>query len=98
MVAAAEHYGAAQAPDGGWPATFLVIAFMRSGSIATVLLAVAAAAMAGTLVLSIKPHVAQRFATWGHVWEDVRFISCRDLRAYPDGETIPPGRGPAPRL
>ena len=26
MVAAAEHYGAAQAPDGGWPATFLVIA------------------------------------------------------------------------
>ncbi len=27
MVAAAEHYGAAQAPDGGWPATFLVIAY-----------------------------------------------------------------------
>lgn len=52
-------------------ATFLVIAFMRSGSIATVLLAVTSAAMAGTLVLSIKPHVAQRFATWGHVWEDV---------------------------
>ena len=51
-------------------ATFLVIAFMRSGSIATVLLAVTSAAMAGTLVLSIKPHVAQRFATWGHAWQN----------------------------
>ena len=62
-------------------ATFLVIAFMRSGSIATVLLAVASAAMAGTLVLSIKPHVAQRFATWGHVWEDVSGAGYQQTRA-----------------
>ena len=62
-------------------ATFLVIAFMRSGSIATVLLAVASAAMAGTLVLSIKPHVAQRFATWGHVWEDVSGAGFQQTRA-----------------
>ena len=27
MTAVAEHYGAAQAPAGGWPATFLVIAY-----------------------------------------------------------------------
>ncbi len=52
-------------------ATFLVIAFMRSGSFATVFLAVAGAAMGGFLVLSVKPYVLQRFATWGHAWEDV---------------------------
>lgn len=62
-------------------ATFLVIAFMRSGSIATVLLAVGGAAMAGMLVLSIKPYVAQRFATWGHVWEDVNGAGYQQTRA-----------------
>ena len=51
--------------------TFLVISFMRSGSIATVALAVTGAGMAGFLMLRIKTHVAQRFAAWGHVWEDV---------------------------
>lgn len=52
-------------------ATFLVISFMRSGSIATVALAVAGAAMAGFLMFTIKPHIKQRFSIWGHVWEDV---------------------------
>ncbi len=33
----------------------------------------------------------------GHVWEDVSFVSCEYLRALPDGETIPPGHGPAPQ-
>ena len=77
-------------------ATFLVIAFMRSGSIATVLLAVASAAMAGTLVLSIKPHVAQRFATWGHVWEDVSgagFQQTRALSAAASGGLFGQGAG-----
>lgn len=36
------------------------------------------------------------FEAEGHVWEDVEFVTCDDLRAIPDGETIPPGRGPAP--
>lgn len=52
-------------------ATFLVISFMRSGSFATVFLAVSGAGLAGFLVLSVKPYIAQRFATWGHVWDDV---------------------------
>lgn len=51
--------------------TFLVIAFMRSGSFATTFLAVGAAVIACMLVLSAKPYIADRFATWGHVWEDV---------------------------
>ena len=49
--------------------TFLLIAFMRSGSIRTVILAVAAAAIGIFLILQFKPYVALRFAGWGHVWE-----------------------------
>lgn len=52
-------------------ATFLVISFMRSGSFATLFLAVSGAVMAGFLVLSVKPYIADRFSAWGHVWEDV---------------------------
>ncbi len=50
--------------------TFLVISFLRSGSIATVFLALSGAGMAGMLAVSVKPHIARRFAVWGHVWED----------------------------
>lgn len=51
--------------------TFLVIAFMRSGNFATTILAVGGAVIACLFVLSVKPYIADRFATWGHVWEDV---------------------------
>jgi hypothetical protein len=37
------------------------------------------------------------FVNEGHVWEDVRFVSCQYLRSLPDGETIPPGSGPPPQ-
>ena len=37
------------------------------------------------------------FEAEGHVWDDVRMVDCDDLRRIPDGETIPPGRGPAPQ-
>lgn len=37
------------------------------------------------------------FEAEGHVWDDVRFVACDYLRNIPDGETIPPGRGPAPQ-
>jgi cell division protein FtsW (lipid II flippase) len=48
---------------------FLVIAFLRSGSFATVSLSLAATGFAGSLALSIKPYIKKRFQTWGHVWE-----------------------------
>lgn len=51
-------------------ATFLVISFLRSGNFATIFLAVAGAALAVMLVLTVKPYVAQRFSTWGHIWDD----------------------------
>jgi hypothetical protein len=37
------------------------------------------------------------FTAEGHVWEDVRFVSCSYLRSLPDGETIPPDEGPPPQ-
>lgn len=49
--------------------TFLVIAFMRSGDMRTIILAVAAAVLGVMLILSIKPYIADRFQAWGHVWE-----------------------------
>lgn len=60
---------------------FLVISFLRSGSVATVLLAVSGAAMAGFLAVSVKPYIARRFATWGHVWEDVYGAGYQQTRA-----------------
>ena len=60
---------------------FLVISFMRSGSIATVLLAVTGAGLAGVLAVSIKPYIAQRFANWGHVWEDIYGAGYQQARA-----------------
>jgi len=61
--------------------SFLVISFMRSGSIATVFLAVSGAGLAGFLAVSIKPYIAQRFAVWGHVWEDVYDKGYQQTRA-----------------
>lgn len=50
-------------------ATFLLMAFMRSGDIKTVVLAVSAAIFGGTLALKFKPYIANRFAIWGHAME-----------------------------
>jgi hypothetical protein len=33
----------------------------------------------------------------GHVWEDVRILSCEYLRRIPDGPSIPEDAGPAPQ-
>ncbi|MBR2716475.1 MAG: FtsW/RodA/SpoVE family cell cycle protein [Oscillospiraceae bacterium] len=61
--------------------TFLVISFMRSGSFATLFLAIAAAALGVFLVLTVKPYVLARFQTWGHVWEDVYNTGYQQVRA-----------------
>lgn len=49
---------------------FLVIAYLRSGSMGTITLAVTALGFAGVIALKIAPHALQRFATWRHIWED----------------------------
>ncbi len=49
--------------------TFLLVAFMRSGDLKTIILAVAAAIFGVTFILKFKPYIADRFAGWRHVWE-----------------------------
>ena len=49
---------------------FLVIAYLRSGSVGTVALAITALGFAGVIALKIAPHALQRFATWRQVWDD----------------------------
>ena len=61
--------------------TFLIISYMRSGSLGTVFLAVSAAVLAGFLAVTVKPYIAQRFATWGHAWEDVYGAGFQQTRA-----------------
>ncbi len=50
--------------------TFLVISFMRSGDVRTLILICAAAVLGGILILLFKPYVASRFASFGHAWEN----------------------------
>ena len=50
--------------------SFLVIAYLRSGSMGTVALAITALVFAGVIALKIAPHALQRFSTWRHIWED----------------------------
>ena len=75
---------------------FLVISFMRSGSFATLFLAIGGAALAVMLVLTVKPYVAQRFATWGHAWEDplnTGFQQVRTMSATAAGGLFGRGAG-----
>lgn len=48
---------------------YLMIAFLRSGDFATILLSIGGAGFAGFLAIRIKTHLAGRFATWGKAWE-----------------------------
>lgn len=50
--------------------TFLVIAFMRSGDIRSLIFICAGALLGAVLIIYFKPYVAQRFAVYRHVWEN----------------------------
>lgn len=60
-------------------ATFLLIAFMRSGDFKTVLLALVSVVFAGMIVLKFN-YVANRFAAWGHVWEHAQDTAYQQAR------------------
>lgn len=49
---------------------FLVIAYLRSGDFATISLICAGTGFAGFMALKLRPHVAARFSSWRHIWED----------------------------
>ncbi len=60
---------------------FLVIAYLRSGSMGTVALAITALGFAGVLAIQVAPHALQRFSTWRHIWEDPQFSGYQQTRA-----------------
>lgn len=62
-------------------AAFLVIAYMRSGSFATIALALSAVGMAGVMAVRFKPHILNRFSAWGHVWENALTTGYQQTRA-----------------
>ena len=49
---------------------FLVIAYMRSGSVGTIGLACTSLGFAGVIAIKIAPHALSRFTIWRHIWED----------------------------
>ncbi len=60
---------------------FLVIAYLRSGSVGTIAMACTALVFAGVLVLQMAPHALQRFASWRHIWEDPLGAGYQQTRA-----------------
>ena len=76
--------------------TFLVIAYLRSGDFATLGLICAGCFAGGMVLLTVKGHVAARFASWGHIWEDVYgagFQQTHTLTAAASGGMIGVGAG-----
>jgi cell division protein FtsW (lipid II flippase) len=74
---------------------FLVIAYLRSGSVGTLALAITALVLAGFVALRIAPHALRRFATWRHIWEtplDQGFQQTRALICIASGGLL--GLGP----
>ena len=49
--------------------TFLIMSFLRSGKLLTILLMCGGAAGGVAAVLISKPYIARRFQAWRHVWE-----------------------------
>lgn len=60
--------------------TFILIAFMRSGSIRTVILTCVTAVLGIIFILKFKPYIMARFAAWRHVWDHVNDIGYQQTR------------------
>ena len=60
---------------------FLLIAFLRSGSVGTIALACTSLGFAGVLALKIAPHALRRFETWRHIWDDPLNAGYQQTRA-----------------
>lgn len=60
--------------------TFLVISFMRSGSLRTLILSCAAAILGAFLIIMFKPYIKERFFVWRHVWDHVNDLGFQQTR------------------
>ncbi len=75
---------------------FLIIAFLRSGSVGTIALACTSLGFAGVVALKIAPHALQRFASWRHIWEvplDGGYQQTRALMCMASGGLLGVGAG-----
>lgn len=77
--------------------TFLVIAYLRSGDWATLGLITAGAAGGVLVILSVKPYILSRFASWGHAWQHISegagYQQTRAMTAAASGGLIGVGPG-----
>ena len=77
--------------------TFLVIAYLRSGDWATLALICGGGVFAVLTMLSVKPYIMSRFATWGHAWENVTvgsgYQQSRTMSAAASGGLVGVGPG-----
>ena len=60
---------------------FLIIAYMRSGSVGTIGLACTSLGFAGVIAVKIAPHALRRFTIWRHIWEDPYNLGFQQTRA-----------------
>ncbi len=60
---------------------FLMIAYLRSGSVGTIALACTALGFAGVIGLKIAPHAMRRLTAWRHIWEDPLDAGFQQTRA-----------------
>ena len=60
--------------------TFILIAYMRSGDVKTIALICSGALLGAVLIVCFKPYVANRFAAYRHVWENMDTIGYQQTR------------------
>ena len=75
---------------------FLVIAYMRSGNVGTLALALSSLGFAGVLALRVAPHALRRFNSWRHIWEvplDAGYQQTRALMCMASGGLMGLGVG-----
>jgi len=60
---------------------FLLIAYLRSGSIGTIALACTSLGFASVIALKIAPHALRRFTSWRHIWENPLTTGYQQTRA-----------------
>ncbi len=60
---------------------FLLIAYMRSGSVGTLALACTSLGFAGVIALKIAPHALRRFTNWRHIWDNPLTSGYQQTRA-----------------
>lgn len=60
---------------------FLLIAYLRSGSVGTIALACTSVGVAGVFALRLAPHAMRRFTSWRHIWENPLTTGYQQTRA-----------------